>query len=395
MSTAMAQQKKIELQNVNPQTGDISSTHTTDILLDPSNELTISVDGNIEAHCLGQNGKCAGIGAGSTGGGGTFPTLTFTAPAVGAVIPDNDQTAQMTWSTTNAVECTGLDSSPNVSSWAGAKPTSGSFVVGSLPRDASSNRTYTFTMGCYSKSTSALPVENAGFVKKSYSVTLAPSSTGGGGQDPLLTCNAYRNSTQYGPVAPKNQKGFLTQPGAVLTERSLDFGTGFGTAFYSVMAQTAGGEGFLPGEQAQSGQYLSIPLVVPDGATFTNKGFKLSWSDPQVGGFFPGVIDINVSPCPGDFRQPTDSSDADPWLRPTCRKVEANNTSLSATTGNASGNTGVYCKLVKGTTMYLNITLHVTSQLGNPGNPVPDYRCYAGAQCAARIFSAGITTAVP
>lgn len=385
--------KRIVLQNVDPQTGNISAGQVTSIPLDPAQALTITAEGDVKAHCLGDAGKCPAIGAGA-GSGGQFPTLQFTAPVAGTVIPEANQTATMTWTAPGAVECHGLTSSPTVASWNGKKFTNSQweFVVGSLPR-SSTETTYTFTLGCYSKDTSGVPVENAGFVKRSYQVKLA-AAEGGGSPDPATSCTAYRDTVQPGAtLPPKSQKGFLTQPGAILSQRTLDHATAFGGAsFYQVLTQTAGGMGFLPGEQAQSGEYISIPLVVPEGGNFLNKGYKLSWSDPQIDGYYPGLIDINISPCPGDFRQPTSGSDADMWLRPTCRKINANNTALSASTGGPSGGTGNHCKLVPGTTMYLNITLHNTSQLGAPGNPVPDYRCAPGYNCAARIYVSHMPT---
>lgn len=293
----------------------------------------IASDGSVEVTCA----ESCEIGSGGTG---VPPSeMAFTAPLEGAEIAGNVQNPRLTWET-NAQFCRGVSVELLGGSGVDARWTdkilepNGSLAL-AQQRDSVSDRTYTYTLGCYS----APP--DVGYVEMSRTFTLKKSSAGGGS-----TGDDYCTTAYPGGIVPPS--GF----GEVIGDFSLLWGVTANSAFppQSMGNTTAG---IAPGPAASKTQYMSIPVDVPSNATL-GRGFELSWLENQGGGTSPDKVFVKISPCKGDFRPWTNDPANDPWNTNGCASVAKQKTLKMAAWDPGAPHPG-WCPMVRGKRMYINI----------------------------------------
>lgn len=312
---------------------------------DPVSSPMLRADGNIEVTCKElENNNCKGIGgSGATGGTGTPPSISFTAPAPdGASIAASAASPVLSWTTSGAQFCRGIGvTGGTVATWTGQnQPAAGSFPLSGL-RDSSANKTYTFTLGCYS----APP--NVGYRQESRTFTMEKSAAGTGGQD---YCNDFYASGLPSGAAPP----------AGYARVAKNFGDiWLGKTETGVFPPSSSGytDGFGPGPSANTTQYLTIAVDVPANATL-DRGIKINWVEPQGGNTSAAdTILLTVSPCPGDFRPSTGAvaSPADPWTGGACR-FNAPQSVIQLQVWEPGTGLPSYCALPRGKRMYINIS---------------------------------------
>lgn len=318
----------------------------------------IASDGSVEVTCA----ESCEIGSGGTG---VPPSeMAFTAPLEGAEIAGSVQNPVLTWQT-NAQFCRGVSVELLGGSGVDARWTdkilepNGSLSL-AQQRDSNSDRTYTYTLGCYS----APP--DVGYTEISRSFTLKKSSAGGGS-----TGDDYCTTAYPGGIVPPS--GF----GEVMGDFSLLWGVTANNAFPpATMGNTTAG--IAPGPAASKTQYMSIPVDVPSNAT-PGKGFELNWVENQAGGTSPGKVFVRVSPCKGDFRPWTGDITSDPWDTSACGKVHRSTTMKLAAWDPGTSHPG-WCPMVRGKRMYINImTVDVND------SPPMQYCAESATACEAKF----------
>jgi hypothetical protein len=148
-----------------------------------------------------------------------------------------------------------------------------------------------------------------------------------------------------------------------------------------------------PGESAPSrgvpgiyldpaeGRYLAIPIVMDDDSGGARSQVRMSWVETQPTGHpslnVPtGAVSITVSPCPGDFRPPGGLFDADPYLRPSCRRGPGISGNMEITT--VDGLSG--CRIPRGRRVYLNIAAYDMFS-----GPPTESRCVGASTCGVSL----------
>lgn len=381
---AAAQQKHVVLSNVDGVAGQAQVAGKAAIPL--TGNAQVDAQGNIVVTCqkgtpagVGVN-DCSNVGTGSTGAL-TSPGITFNGPS--AVVAATETTARLHWTTSNAHACYGV--APVLSGWnkEWATSTTGStgFQVGNLTRHATDQTSYTFTLRCYSNVDATVGnTDVVAYTDTSHTVTLAPSSGGGGTSG---SCDTYLAS--LGEIGDQGPRDHFEAHRAENRKNSANQSYNFTRLEKTYFAQTSKTLGvdtgqigptafpYLPGILGDT-QYLALTFSLPV-ANETNSGKFAMDNRSAIGAGKEHHVVMAISPCPGDFR-PRDNSSTDIYLKAFCRSSYSQQFVLK---GNSNLADTTSCPIPTGQTMYLNISLRNHSLA--VGQDIPADLCNTGQYC--------------
>lgn len=381
---AAAQQKHVVLSNVDGVAGQAQVAGKAAIPL--TGNAQVDAQGNIVVTCqkgtpagVGVN-DCSNVGTGSTGAL-TSPGITFNGPS--AVVAATETTARLHWTTSNAHACYGV--APVLSGWnkEWATNTTGStgFQVGNLTRHATDQTSYTFTLRCYSNVDATVGnTDVVAYTDTSHTVTLAPSSGGGGTAG---SCDSYLEG--LGEIGTPERDHF---------EAYRAENRGFSPVHMTFQQKTTRILGeyegklgpntypVIPGMLGQT-QYLALSFTLPTpttGAANTSK-FRLKTAQ-AIGSVTASDVIITISPCPGDFRPRNGATGAEHYTSNYCRTTwDLYGKTVSAAVVGAAGAGPDWCQIPAGQTMYMNVTKHNLNIA--PGTPIPNVNCGSNVHCGA------------
>lgn len=338
----------------------IVSNAGTEIPLLATSVVQVLSNGDLSVQCrLNAQNQCPGLGSGSGGStGATPPTLTLTPSAATSVVGGSNNVT-LGWSS-NGDACYAIGPT-SVSNWNGRVlgPT------GSQPLSITTAGDYTFALRCYS------PGGSREVSTATITVT-APVA-------PVLGdyCGEYYSPTGAFPVP--------TSPNfnAFGNERVEDtffniFGVEPGN---TTNRPTVPGLFLDPVMKDGRARYMSISFEMLAGK---HPGLSLSWGQTQAANTPTGAVIVTISPCPGDFRPPDDSS-PDRYLHQNCRFSTINNTGALAIGVAGSGTHANGCVVPADKRLYINIANSFMYGTSAPTQST----CGTSAHCGVAISGGG------
>lgn len=284
-------------------------------------------NGDLSIACrLDQQSRCPGLGSG-TGAPATF-TLSSSTTSLNSGSP-----ITLNWNSTDSLVCYGdaiartvgtVSEPAAISGWSGRElPKNGSAQVTLTAAGPVDPSVYVFDIRCFSA--------GGNRVVSSAAITVIPTT------QPTAFCAEYIDEV-YGGVVPTEQN-FIAW-GFTKVEATMQ-------TIWGVNPGDSAPERIVPGNtlNPSAGKYLAIPFSVSN-----NQQFILDWVESQTS-VASRAVQVTISPCPGDFRAPNNTS-PDLYLRNLCRVGSLAQGSITAT--NVSNLSG--CKFPTDKLMYINIS---------------------------------------
>jgi hypothetical protein len=299
-----------------------TNANNHEIPLAAGSAVNIDANGNLSAECALTSGICTQL---SNGGGntnpGAVPTATLTRSAA-EIIAGSSVT--LSWASSGAVVCHATGSGAATTSWPGPKATAsnGLGVILSAAGD------YLFNLLCFNAA-GASTVQTVG-------VKANPP--------PVVTdgCNITSTDPAFQPSGRTRTNKTWVQAW------SAPNGTNNATYPDSIGPAVPVG--------AEKGGYTTIAFV-PNADEDVGIYFESVQASPTIGYLQARPADgmmLALSPCAGDVRGAASANDADPFLRPGCRRF-ANGGQLTFTTRTNVASDFFVCRLQAGQTYYLNV----------------------------------------